>query len=48
MNTITERYDRGWKHLEARLGRDTANTHWLIGVIITASAIVIAVLLATS
>ena len=28
--------------------RDTANTHWLIGVIIAASAIVIAVLLATS
>jgi len=28
--------------------RDTANTRWLIGVIIAASAIVIAVLLATS
>ncbi|MCY4307499.1 MAG: hypothetical protein OXC57_04395 [Rhodobacteraceae bacterium] len=88
MNTITESYDRGWKHLEAKMGednarrdtefaklrednalfredmakrdtemarrdtemarRDTANTRWLIGVIIAASAIVIAVLLATS
>ncbi len=78
MNTMTERYDRGWKHLEAKMGedraklearlgkdiaklredsakrdtemakRDTANTRWLIGVIIAASAIVIAVLLATS
>jgi len=60
MNTITESYDRGWKLLEAKMGedsakrdtemakRDTANTRWLIGVIIAASAIVIAVLLATS
>ena len=60
MNKITESYDRGWKHLEAKIGednalfredmakRDTANTRWLIGVIIAASAIVIAVLLATS
>lgn len=60
MNTITESYDRGWKHLEAKMGEDTAkrdsemarrntaNTRWLIGVIIAASAIIIAVLLSTS
>ena len=24
MNTITESYDRGWKHLEAKMGEDNA------------------------
>jgi len=24
MNTITESYDRGWKHLEAKIGEDLA------------------------
>ncbi|MCY3675338.1 MAG: hypothetical protein OXH65_05185 [Paracoccaceae bacterium] len=24
MNTITESYDRGWKHLEAKIGEDNA------------------------
>ncbi|MCY4184282.1 MAG: hypothetical protein OXC82_13175 [Rhodobacteraceae bacterium] len=24
MNTITEGYDRGWKHLEAKMGEDNA------------------------
>jgi len=36
------------KFREDSAKRDTANTRWLIGVIIAASAIVIAVLLATS
>ncbi len=70
METMNERYDKGWKLLEAKMGedrakrdtefsklrediakrdtemakRDTANTRWLIGVIIAASAIVIAVM----
>ena len=24
MNTITESYDRGWKHLETKIGKDLA------------------------
>ncbi|MCY3675334.1 MAG: hypothetical protein OXH65_05160 [Paracoccaceae bacterium] len=56
METMNERYDKGWKLLEAKMAedtarlrediakRDTANTRWLIGVITAATAIIIAVM----
>ena len=56
MDAMNERYDRGWKLLEAKMAedtarlrediakRDTANTRWLIAVITAATAIIIAVM----
>ncbi len=56
METMNERYDKGWKLLEARMSedsarlrediakRDTANTRWLIAVITATTAIIIAVM----
>jgi len=31
MNTITESYDRGWKHLEAKMGEDNAKLEARLG-----------------
>ena len=56
MDAMNERYDKGWKLLEAKMAedtarlrediakRDTANTRWLIAVITAATAIIIAVM----
>jgi len=63
MNTMNERYDKGWALLREDLAkqntemarrdaelakRDTANTRWLFGVIVAATAIIIAVVLSNT
>ena len=45
METMNERYDKGWALLREDIAkRDTANTRWLIGIITAATAIIIAVM----
>jgi len=56
MNTMNERYDKGWALLREDLAkqntemarRDAANTRWLFGVIVAATAIIIAVVLSNT
>ncbi|MCY4185214.1 MAG: hypothetical protein OXD45_07880 [Rhodobacteraceae bacterium] len=53
---MNERYDKGWALLREDLAkqntemarRDAANTRWLFGVIVAATAIIIAVVLSNT
>ena len=67
METMNERYDKGWEILRSNMRedsailredmakrdaelarRDTTNTRWLVGVIIAATAIIIAFVLSSN